>query len=133
MDLSHIEMKSASQKHADFIASSMKNKPIDAIAGIGPVAKIALNAKGFEYAYHLIGQFLIMGKDEILFNTWLQSEVVCMSSKQRLDCTNCVSEYTSIQIDRSRDIKVPDSLVSALTDQLMQLRVIVDDINGIKK
>lgn len=45
---------STSQKHADFVRETMKEKPIEAIAGIGEKAKEILVSKGFEKAYHLL-------------------------------------------------------------------------------
>ena len=45
---------STSQKHADFVRETMKEKPIEALAGVGEKAKEILVSKGFEKAYHLL-------------------------------------------------------------------------------
>ena len=44
-------------------------------------------------AYNLLGQFLILNKDEEMFKEWLKEEVK-MSGKHLNDCFNCISEWT---------------------------------------
>merc|ERR1712131_443146 len=52
-----------------------------------------LNDKGFEYAYNLLGQFLLLNKDEETFQEWLKDEAE-MNSKYAKDVSNCISEWT---------------------------------------
>ncbi len=83
----------ASIKHTHFVCEPMKNKPVEAIAGISDKDKTILNEKGFKYAYHLLGQFLILSKDVTVFDVWLQTEVPSMNSKHRGTCTMCLTEW----------------------------------------
>ncbi len=84
---------STSQKHADFVRETMKDKPVEAIAGIGDRPKAILGEKGFDKAYHLLGQFLVLSKDPTVFDAWLQTEVTSMNSKHRGDCVECLREW----------------------------------------
>ena len=84
---------STSQKHADFVHERMREKPVEAIDGIADKAKSILNEKGFEKAYHLLGQFLVLSKDELIFDAWLQTEVSSMNSDHRGRCIYCLKVW----------------------------------------
>jgi len=47
-------MASTSQKHQAFVRETMGNKPVDALAGIGPAAQEIFKAKGYDKAYHVL-------------------------------------------------------------------------------
>ncbi len=84
---------STSQKHADFIREIMDDKPVEAIAGVGDKAKVLLNERGYIYAYNLVGQFLVLNKDEALFNEWLISNACSMNNIMRDNCISCIKTW----------------------------------------
>ncbi|KAG9462211.1 barrier-to-autointegration factor [Eleutherodactylus coqui] len=85
-------MSSTSQKHRDFVAEPMGEKPVQCIAGIGDVLGQRLSDKGFDKAYVVLGQFLVLKKDEELFKDWLK-DVCCANAKQSRDCFSCMKEW----------------------------------------
>ncbi|XP_061104669.1 barrier-to-autointegration factor A-like [Conger conger] len=85
-------MSSTSQKHRDFVAEPMGEKSVRALAGIGEVLGERLAEKGFDKAYVVLGQFLVLKKDEELFQDWLK-HVCCANSKQQRDCYGCLQEW----------------------------------------
>ena len=71
----------------------MKNKDISAIAGVNGCYIEILKNKGYEKTYHLIGQFLILHQDKVIFETWLESTFGYNNSKWRCDISNCLIEW----------------------------------------
>ncbi|XP_050193390.1 barrier-to-autointegration factor isoform X2 [Myiozetetes cayanensis] len=63
-------MSSTSQRHRDFVAEPMGEKPVGSLAGIGDVLGRKLEEKGFDKAYVVLGQFLVLLKDEELLEKW---------------------------------------------------------------
>ena len=59
------------QKHRDFVRESMDRKLVTDLPGIGATAGGALRDGGFSLAYNVLGQFLILNKDEEKFKAWL--------------------------------------------------------------
>lgn len=70
----------------------MGEKPVTDLAGIGDVLGKRLSDEGFDKAYVVLGQFLILKKDEELFRDWLNG--VChANSKQQSDCCHCLQDW----------------------------------------
>ncbi|XP_073410791.1 barrier-to-autointegration factor [Dendrobates tinctorius] len=85
-------MSSTSQKHKDFVAEPMGEKEVQCLAGIGDVLGGKLVDKGFDKAYVVLGQFLVLRKDEELFKDWLR-DTCGANSKQTRDCYTCLKEW----------------------------------------
>ncbi|XP_040265453.1 barrier-to-autointegration factor-like [Bufo bufo] len=85
-------MSSTSQKHRDFVAEPMGEKPVKALAGIGEVLGGKLADKGFDKAYTVLGQFLVMKKNEKQFTDWLKG--ICGADKKQAgDCFCSLKEW----------------------------------------
>ncbi|KAM8793732.1 barrier-to-autointegration factor [Eudromia elegans] len=85
-------MSSTSQKHRDFVAEPMGDKPVRSLAGIGDTLSQRLEEKGFDKAYVVLGQFLVLRKDEGLFGEWLR-EACGANARQARDCAGCLREW----------------------------------------
>ncbi|KAM9788185.1 barrier-to-autointegration factor [Neosynchiropus ocellatus] len=85
-------MSSTSQKHRNFVAEPMGEKSVNALAGVGEVLGKRLESKGFDKAYVVLGQFLVLKKDEELFRDWLK-DVSGANCKQQQDCYTCLKEW----------------------------------------
>ncbi|XP_055487775.1 barrier-to-autointegration factor A [Leucoraja erinacea] len=83
---------STSQKHRDFVAEPMGEKSVRCLAGIGEALGRRLEDQGFDKAYVVLGQFLVLKKDEDLFKEWLK-ETCQANSKQSRDCHTCLREW----------------------------------------
>ncbi|XP_053229052.1 barrier-to-autointegration factor-like [Podarcis raffonei] len=70
-----------SQKHQDFMAEPMGDKSLGTLAGIGDVLGRKLEDKGFDKAYVVLGQFLVL-KD--LFREWLKDTCGANAKQSRL-------------------------------------------------
>ena len=60
-------MSSTSQKHRNFVSEPMGEKPVTDLAGIGEALGGRLRDRGFDKAYVVLGQFLLLKKNEELF------------------------------------------------------------------
>ncbi|KAG6462836.1 barrier-to-autointegration factor [Manduca sexta] len=85
-------MSSTSQKHRNFVAEPMGEKPVTELAGIGPVLGKRLETAGFDKAYIVLGQYLVLKKDRELFQEWMK-DVCSASSKQSGDCYQCLKDW----------------------------------------
>ncbi|XP_034033654.1 barrier-to-autointegration factor [Thalassophryne amazonica] len=85
-------MSSTSKKHRDFVAEPMGEKNVDALAGIGDTLGSRLTEKGFDKAYVVLGQYLVLKKDEELFCDWLK-DTCGANAKQQRDCFGCLKEW----------------------------------------
>ncbi|XP_072163392.1 barrier-to-autointegration factor-like [Diadema setosum] len=84
--------QTTSQKHRDFVSEPMGEKPVTDLAGIGVVIGGRLTDKGFDKAYVLLGQFLVLKKDEDMFLDWLKEEGGA-NKKQASDCFHCLKDW----------------------------------------
>ncbi|XP_033102720.1 barrier-to-autointegration factor-like [Anneissia japonica] len=85
-------MASTSKKHREFTGEPMGDKPVTDLAGIGATLGGRLEAAGFNKAYVVLGQFLILQKQEELFTDWLK-DTVQANKKQAGDCYLCLKEW----------------------------------------
>merc|ERR1711981_614377 len=86
------KMSTTSQKHRNFIAEPMSDKPVTELAGIGETLGKRLSSKGFDKAYVVLGQFLVLKKNRDLFVDWLK-DYAGANSKQSADCYQCLSDW----------------------------------------
>ncbi|XP_014256375.1 barrier-to-autointegration factor-like [Cimex lectularius] len=80
-------MSHSSQKHRNFIAEPMNEKPVTKLAGIGEVLGTRLEQQGFDRAYVVLGQFLVLRKNRALFQDWMR-DTCQANSTQSNDCYN---------------------------------------------
>ncbi|NXA42749.1 BAFL protein, partial [Eudromia elegans] len=81
-----------SQKFKDFVCEPMGNKTITEVDGIDEELGHKLAAEGFDKAYILLGQFLLLKKDAPVFQQWLK-EAFGASSRQAGQCATCLTEW----------------------------------------
>jgi len=85
-------MSTTSQKHRNFTSEPMGDKPVTELAGIGPVLSGRLTEAGFDKAYVVLGQFLVLKKDQELFVEWLK-DTASANNKQAGDCFGCLKDW----------------------------------------
>uniref|UniRef100_A0A0K8TT20 Barrier-to-autointegration factor-like protein n=1 Tax=Tabanus bromius TaxID=304241 RepID=A0A0K8TT20_TABBR len=85
-------MSGTSQKHRNFVAEPMGDKPVKDLAGVGDTLGARLEAAGFDKAYTVLGQYLILKKDAELFKEWMK-DVCNATSKQASDCYQCLNDW----------------------------------------
>ncbi|XP_076463852.1 barrier-to-autointegration factor-like [Babylonia areolata] len=83
---------STSQKHRNFTSEPMSEKPVTELAGIGEVLGQRLKDKGFDLAYVVLGQFLVLKKNKEMFRDWLK-DTCSANAKQTSDCYSCLKEW----------------------------------------
>lgn len=88
---------SSSQKHREFVREPMRNKPIEAVPGIGTVYSMKLKMRGFINASHLLGQFLIMSRDVTILETWLELEFGISGGYSKI-ASNSLSEWCDVNL-----------------------------------
>ena len=59
---------------------------------IGEVLGKRLESKGFDKAYMVLGQLLLLKKDKDLFTDWMK-DLVSANTKQSGDCYQCLSDW----------------------------------------
>jgi len=85
-------MSTTSQKHRNFVAEPMGEKDVSELAGIGKVLSERMVSKGFDKAYVVLGQFLVLKKNKELFIDWLR-DTCGANTKQAGDCHQCLSDW----------------------------------------
>jgi len=83
---------STSQKHRNFVGEPMGEKGVKDLAGIGDALGDRLCNKGFDKAYVVLGQFLLLKKNDELFKDWLKGTCGA-NSKQQNDCYTCLKDW----------------------------------------
>lgn len=82
-----------SKKHRKFASESLHEKPASALAGIGDVHGKSLSDAGFDKAYKVFGQYLVLGKDETRFKKWLAG-ITTANRSQQDQCYRCLRDWT---------------------------------------
>ncbi|XP_026165158.1 barrier-to-autointegration factor B-like [Mastacembelus armatus] len=85
-------MSTTSQKHRDFVAEPMGDKSVTALSGIGETLGRKLEDQGFDKAYTVLGQFLLLRKDTELFVEWLK-DATGANTRQATSCAQCMKEW----------------------------------------
>ncbi|XP_060531770.1 barrier-to-autointegration factor [Cylas formicarius] len=85
-------MSSTSQKHRNFVAEPMGDKPVTELAGVGEVLGNRLVQAGFDKAYVVLGQFLVLKKNQELFKEWMK-DTCSADSKKSTDCWQCLNDW----------------------------------------
>lgn len=85
-------MSTTSQKHRNFVAEPMGEKEVTDLAGIGDVLGKRLAGKGFDKAYVVLGQFLLLKKNKDLFVEWIK-DLAGANTKTSADCYQCLSDW----------------------------------------
>nr|XP_020670230.1 barrier-to-autointegration factor-like protein isoform X1 [Pogona vitticeps] len=86
------EMAIRSKKFEEFVHEPMGDKPITAVSGINEELGAKLAANGFDKAYILLGQFLLLKKQCAAFQNWLKLSYGA-SSRQAEQCALCLLEW----------------------------------------
>ena len=92
------------------MAEPMGEKAVTDLAGIGDVLGKRLESKGFDKAYVVLGQFLLLKKNKDLFVEWIKvklklkpksldvtfsvsQDLAGANTKQSGDCYQCLSDW----------------------------------------
>ena len=70
----------------------MGEKPVTDLAGIGIILGERLSDKGFDKAYTVLGEFLVLKNNGELFMDWL-NEACKANAKQQKDCFACLDQW----------------------------------------
>ena len=63
------------------------------LPGIGPVFGRLLREAGFTKAEAVLGQFLVLGRDEKTFKTWLKGLCTTMNAKHQNECYEALKQW----------------------------------------
>ncbi|GBP22772.1 Barrier-to-autointegration factor [Eumeta japonica] len=89
-------MPTSTQKHRNFIAEPMRDKPVTDLAGVGEVLGERLKRAGFvkasPIAYAVLGQFLLLRKNRELFQDWMK-DICNANAKQSSECYQCLKDW----------------------------------------
>ena len=83
----------ATQKHDDFLGSPIGNKRVTDLPGIGDAFGQLLVDNGFDRAYKVLGQFLILGKSEVDFTHWLTEICPAINAQHQQDCYEALNQW----------------------------------------
>ncbi|VDM19847.1 unnamed protein product [Hydatigera taeniaeformis] len=85
---------STSQKHRNFVSEPIGDKSVFELPGVGEVLGQKLKRKGYGMAYNVLGQYLLLNKDEELFIDWMKL-VSSANQKQAKDCFDALDSWCS--------------------------------------
>jgi hypothetical protein len=72
-------------KERGFVRQPLGEKGVAELPGVGPVAGEKLSEQGFDKAYVVLGQFLMLKKEKDLFMDWMKE--VAGSNKRNAEST----------------------------------------------
>lgn len=84
---------SDTKKHREFVAEPIKDKDVDKLPGIGPVAANNLKNRGYNLARQLLGELLLKGDDQEKFCAFLMEVSGANSENQRI-CYKALKEFS---------------------------------------
>jgi hypothetical protein len=70
----------------------MNDKPVTALAGIGSRLGSRLEAMGYDKAYVVLGQLLVLKKNKELFIDWLK-DFAGANNRQATECYQCLHDW----------------------------------------
>uniref|UniRef100_A0A8C5CLI7 Barrier-to-autointegration factor n=2 Tax=Gadus morhua TaxID=8049 RepID=A0A8C5CLI7_GADMO len=79
-------------KHADLMSEPLGRKRVDALPGIGNALARRLEAEGYDKVFQVVGQYMVLGKDEERFNRWLH-DACGANRKQQYDCHKAINGW----------------------------------------
>ncbi|EMP32632.1 barrier-to-autointegration factor-like protein [Lepidochelys kempii] len=85
-------MATGTQKFKAFVSEPMGDKDVTAVDGINDELGLKLATKGFDKAYILLGQFLLLKKDHAVFQRWLKGAYGA-SPSQAQRCASCLTDW----------------------------------------
>jgi hypothetical protein len=88
-----METRNSKRIHSMFVSEPIGSKPCTDLPGISLVLGKRLADIGFDKAYCLLGQFLLLKKDKDLFQEWLNLEVYA-NKRQSDRCYECLLEWS---------------------------------------
>lgn len=75
-----------------FTTEPIGSKPVTKLDGIGKILGRRLQQAGFDQAYVVLGQYLLLKRNKELFEEWMKN--ICnANSKQASDCYKCINEW----------------------------------------
>ncbi|VDN96010.1 unnamed protein product [Rodentolepis nana] len=83
---------STSQKHRNFVSEPIGDKSVMDLPGVGEVIGTRLKKKGYNMAYNVLGQYLLLNKDEELFIDWMKI-TSSANQKQAKDCFDALDYW----------------------------------------
>lgn len=83
-----------SQKLRNFVSEPIGDKLVSELPGIGEALGQRLQRKGYATAYNVLGQYLLLNKQEELFIDWMKMTSGA-NSKQAADCYAALHEWCS--------------------------------------
>jgi barrier-to-autointegration factor len=81
------------KSHRIFVSEPIQDKSVTELPGISTVLGKRLADNGFDKAYCVLGQYLLLKKDKNLFEEWLKMEPINANQWQASRCVECLNEW----------------------------------------
>lgn len=92
-------MSSTTKKHRDFVNEPMGSKGVIVIPGIGDKFAAQLQNQGYNQAFQVYGQYLVMGRNEERFYGWLTDSFRFMNVKHQRAIFQGLDEYCNCYLN----------------------------------